>query len=163
MTTTRRRMRQVMDWRASIQAGLIAGVVLLLIMLIGYPIVTGGSVWTVFRFIASLVLGRELLLSPDFSFGIVLLALFLHMILSVVYTWILAFIIHRWGLIVGFVGGALFGLALFAINFYTFTALFPWFTMVRSWQFAALHIIFGAVAGTVYELLEDEIFVPDTD
>ena len=102
MTTARRRMRQVMDWRASLQAGLIAGAVLLVIMLIGYPAATGGSVWTVFRFIASLLLGRELLLSPEFSSGIVLLALILHMDLAVVYTWILAFIIHRWGLIVGF-------------------------------------------------------------
>ena len=163
MTISTTRMRQVMDWRASIQAGLIAGVILLIIMMIGYPIATGGSTWTVFRFIASLLLGRELLLSPDFNFGITLTALVVHFGLSVVYTLILAFIIHRWGLIVGFLGGALFGLALFAINFYTFTSLFPWFTVVRSWQFAAMHIIFGAVAGTVYELLEDDILIPDTD
>ena len=163
MTTTGTRMRQVMDWRAAVQAGLIAGVILLILMLIGYPVATGGSAWTVFRFIGSLLLGREIIGSPDFNFGITVTAIVVHLALSVVYAWILAFIIHRWGLIIGFIGGAVFGLALFAINFYTFTLLFPWFTIVRTWQFVALHILFGTVAGTVYELLEEDILVPEIE
>jgi hypothetical protein len=58
------------------------------------------------------------------------------------------------------VGGAILGLLLYAINFYTLTFFFPWFFAMRSWPVIVSHIIFGATAGGVYELLEVEEFVP---
>ena len=56
--------------------------------------------------------------------------------------------------------GAVFGLALYYINVYTLTLLFPWFFMMQAGIFAVTHVIFGAVAGATYELLEVEEFVP---
>ena len=85
----------------------------------------------------------------------------MHMSLSLVYALLLAFIIHRWGLVVGIVGGALFGLAIYIINYYTFTYLFPWFFPLRSWLVLATHIFFGATAGGIYEALERDIYVLD--
>jgi hypothetical protein len=75
----------------------------------------------------------------------------------------MAFIVHRWRMLVSVLGGALFGLALYLINFFTFTTFFPWFYPARNWPFAAVHILFGAVAGGIYELLEKDVFVIETE
>lgn len=163
-TQARTTFRQVMDWRAAIWAGLIAGTISLLALLIGFPAVTGGPPWVVLRWIAALLLGKGVLPPPTtFDAGSAVVALIIHLALSVVYAVILAFIIHRWGLLVGIIGGALFGLAIYAINFFTFTNFFDWFTPARTWAFAAVHILFGAVAGGVYELLERDIYVVAED
>jgi len=53
----------------------------------------------------------------------------------------------------------LFGLALYAINYYTFTLFFPWFFPMRSWLVVLSHIVFGATAGGVYEAFEHETYV----
>ena len=95
---------------------------------------------------------------PD---GVVAVGVLVHMALSLVYALLLAFIIHRWGLIVGILGGALFGLAIYVINYYTFTYLFPWFFPLRSWLVLATHVFFGATAGGIYEALERHIYVLD--
>lgn len=58
-------------------------------------------------------------------------------------------------------GGALFGVAIYIINYYTFTALFPWFFPLRSWLVLATHVFFGAAAGGIYEALEREVYVMD--
>jgi hypothetical protein len=94
-----------------------------------------------------------------FDAGVVITAVLLHFILSVIYTLVLAFIVHRWGILISVIGGVLFGLALYLINFFTFTMLFPWFYPARAWPFSLVHILFGAVAGGVYELLEKDVFV----
>ena len=39
------------------------------------------------------------------------------------------------------------------------TLLFPWFFAMRSWTLVFTHVIFGALAGGVYESLEVEEFV----
>ncbi len=74
-----------------------------------------------------------------------------------VYAVILAFIIHRWGLIVGIVGGALYGAALYFINLYTLTLLVPWLFAVNSMPLLISHVVFGAVAGGVYELFDVDV------
>ena len=150
---------QLMDFKAAFFAGLIAGAIFLLVLLITYPLATGGTPWTVFRFIAAIVLGEEVLPPPvSFNAAAVIVGTLLHFALSIFYTFIIAFVLHRWGLIVGIVGGALLGLALYLINFFTFTIFFEWFYVARAWPFSIVHILFGAVAGGVYELLEDESY-----
>jgi hypothetical protein len=149
-----------MDWKAAVIAGLIAGAVFLLVLLVAYPLATGGTPWTVFRFIGAIVLGESVLpRATTFDAGVVITAVLLHFILSVIYTLVLAFIVHRWGILISVIGGVLFGLALYLINFFTFTMLFPWFYPARAWPFSLVHILFGAVAGGVYELLEKDVFV----
>jgi hypothetical protein len=153
-----------MDWRAAIIAGLTGGFVFLLLLLVGYVTTTGGTPWTVFRWIGAVVLGEGVLPPPvTFDLGVVLVALLLHFTLSAIYGIVLALIIHRWGVLVGFFGGALFGLALYLINMYAFTTVFDWFYPARYWPFLILHVIFGAVAGTVYELLERDFYALDVD
>jgi hypothetical protein len=153
-----------MDWKAAVIAGLIAGTIFLLVLLVAYPLVTGGTPWTVFRFMGAIILGESVLPPPTtFDAGVVVTAVLLHFILSVIYTLVLAFIVHRWGILITVIGGALFGLALYLINFFTFTMFFPWFYPARAWPFSVVHILFGAIAGGVYELLEKDVFVVEEE
>lgn len=155
------RMEQIVDWRSAIIAGLIAGAVFLLVEMIGRAAVTGGSPWIAVRYIAAIVMGEDALPPPPtFDAGIFLVALLVNFVLAVIFGLILATIIHEWELLVGIVVGALFGLALYAINYYTFTRFFPWFFPVRNWTDVLAHVLFGVVAGGVYELLERERFIP---
>lgn len=160
MTSLGTHVRHLMDWRAAVWAGLIAGALFLLILLGAYPIATGGEPWIVLRFMAAIVLGEAVLPPPTgFDLGVVVTAVALHFTLSVLYSLVLAFIVHRWGILVSIFGGALFGLALYLINLFTFTTFFPWFYPARAWPFAAVHILFGAVAGGIYELIEMDVYV----
>jgi hypothetical protein len=40
---------------------------------------------------------------------------------------------------------------LYVVNFYGFTALFPWFAMARNWVSIVAHAVFGFAAAWVYE------------
>ncbi len=160
MTQNTSRLRLIMDWRAAVLAGLIAGLLTMLLWIILLAATTGGSLWTPFHHVAAILLGEGVLTpSQTIDWQVVIAGLVIHMFLAVLYAIILAFIIHRWGLVVGIVGGALFGLALYAINYYTFTALYPWFYPLRSWIALVGHIFFGAVAGGIYEGLERDVYV----
>ena len=162
MTRPRGRMlRQVVDWRATAVAALAGAITFLLVITTLLPANTGGSPWAVFRYLASPLLGRGVLPPPaTFDAGVVVVALLVVLVISFFYAAILTTIIHRWGLIVGLIGGALYGLAIYAINFFTLTLLFDWFYALRSWPVLIAHVLFGAVTGFVYELLEVERFVP---
>jgi len=162
MPRVNRAMHQIMDWRAAFLAGLLAGLLALLLRVLLWVLVTGGSVWAPFYQSAAILLGPESLAPVDApQIGVVAVGVLVHLALSLVYSFVLAFIIHRWGLIVGIVGGALFGLAIYIINYYTFTYLFPWFFPLRSWLVLATHVVFGAMAGGIYEALERDIYVLD--
>jgi len=155
MTNLRMHARHLMDWKAAVTAGFIAGAVFLLVLMVAYPLATGGTPWTIFRFIGAMVLGKDVLPPPtSFDAGVVVTAVLIHFTLSILYTLVLAFIVHRWGILISILGGALFGLALYLINFFTFTLFFTWFYPARAWPFSLVHILFGAVAGSIYELLE---------
>lgn len=164
MSHTSSRLRQVMDWRAAVLAGLVAGLVFLLFQLIATSIVLGESPWIVLNQIAAIVLGPAGLVD---SFALnpaaFILGLLIHFLFSILFTLLLAFIIHRWGLAVGIIGGALFGLALYGLNYYAFARLFTltWFSGMRSAYVILAHIVFGAVAGGVYEALEKDIYVAE--
>ena len=46
--------------------------------------------------------------------------------------------------------GIAFGLAVYLINFYGLTSLFPWFAEARNWAAALAHMVFGVVAADLY-------------
>lgn len=155
------RLRQVVDWGAAIWAGLIAGTIFLLLNVFLIPAVVGGDGWVIIHYLASLILGEQVL-QPPFGFDLLALvvALAVNYVLALIFSVILALIIHRWGLLTGIILGALFGLAIYGINFYTMTLLFPWFFAINHWLFAVTHVVFGALAGGIYESFEVEEFVP---
>jgi hypothetical protein len=151
----------VVDWPAALRAGLIAATLFFLLNLILLPATIGLSAGSVLRYTSSVILGKGILPPPDsFHFGAFLVALIVHFALSLLAGGLIAYVIHRGGLVTGILGGALLGLTFYAINVYTFSLFRPWMFVLSGWTFALNHILFGAVAGGVYEALEVEIFVP---
>ncbi len=156
-----RRMRQLVDWSAAVWAGSIAGTVFLLLNLFLIPAMVGGNAWTIVRLFASILLGEGVLAPPaTASVPALGAALVAHYALSVVFALVIAWILHRWGIVIGVIGGALLGLALYCINFYTLTLAYPWFYAMRNGVFVFTHVVYGALAGGIYEALEVEEFVP---
>lgn len=154
--------RQLVDWRAAIWAGILGGAVFLG-LLVGLHLWMLGSGWVPVRLLASVVLGDQILQPPFENNGRALaVCLLVHWPLSVAFACLIAYVLHRWGMLVGIVGGAAFGLALYAIGFYAVPDLFerPWLSDLRSWMLAVGHAGFGAFVGGLYEALEVEVFVP---
>lgn len=161
MNNAKTKLKQVMDWKAVFYSGIISGFVLLTLLILVVPSIMGWNAWVIVRYTASIFMGQSILPPPaSFHLTALLVALVTHIIISVSAAILLAFIIHRWGLLVGIIGGAIFGLCLYGINFFSISYFFPWFYLIKSWPMLVSHIIFGAVAGGVYEVLEVEKFVP---
>lgn len=139
-------------WRAIPFAGLIAGTVFLLINLILSPLLLQIDPTIILRYFASLVMGPSALVSDNASF--LLVGILTHYALSILFTFVISIVIHKWGLGVGIVGGAILGLSIYGINLYTGTLIFEWFYAIDSPLLIVSHIIFGAVAGGVYEMLD---------
>lgn len=128
-------------------AGLVAGLVFVLLemILVG---MSGGSPWAPPRMMGAIALGPGVLPPPaTFDAGIVAVGMIVHFALSVVLGVIFAALAARLavsrGVLIGI--GLLFGLAVYLVNFYGFTALFPWFAMARNWMTILAHLVFGAV------------------
>ena len=148
------RMRQVVDWSAAVWAGAISGVAYLLLAAL-----LGVNARLLVRMTAAFWLGADAILAENMTAVLWIVGLTTHIALAIGFACLLAIIIHRWGLLVGVIGGALFGLALYWINFFTIFEFFPWFGGLRSTPMAIVHVLFGALAGGLYEALEIEEFV----
>jgi hypothetical protein len=142
------------DWGAAVWAGVIAGAVFLMMEMILVATVGGESPWAPPRMMAAMVLGEGVLPPPaTFDFGIVMAAMIIHFVLSLIYAFILAWVIANWALGMGaaIAVGAVFGFALYLINFYGFASLFfPWFAMARNMISISAHIVYGLVLGGAY-------------
>ena len=139
-------------WRAVLISGLIAGTLFLLTDLVFAPIVTQVDAALTLRYFAALVLGSKVLTQTGTN--ILITGIVVHYVLSVAFALVIALVIHRWGMVVGIVGGAILGVAIYGINLYTVTLLFPWFFAINSTVILLCHAIFGAVAGGVYEMFD---------
>ena len=153
------KVRQLVDWKAAMAAGLAGGLVSFTsnILLSSWVL---GSTWLLTKIIASILLGEAMLPPPaDFSWPVLFSSLLIHLLLSVIFASLIAIVVHQWGIIISFLGGAMMGLAFYTIAFYTFSILFPWFFAFRSWIFLVMYVLYGAFTGSVYELLEVEKYV----
>lgn len=158
MAQTTVQMRQIVDWSAAVWAGLFSGLLFLMTEAV-LRILFGQGSGLLVRMIAAIPLGSQVVLERPTPLTY-LAALVIHIPLSILFACLVATVIHRWGLLVGVIGGGLLGLALYGINFYAAPAIFPWFAALRSEVMLISHVIFGALAGGIYELLEVEEFVP---
>jgi hypothetical protein len=162
MSLPKIRMRQLVDWRAALWAGIVSGAVFFILNLVLIPKSMGGNLWVTVRFMASLLLGEEVLPPPAaFAADALIAAILMNTLTTLAFGLLVAYVIHRGGLLLGILGGAVLGLAAYGINFYTLTYFFPWFFPLRGWVMAINHVILGALAGGIYELLEVEKFVPE--
>ena len=106
------------------------------------------------RLTAALVMGRDILPPPAaFDWTVMAVATLIHFALSIIYSAVLAGFVSRRGLPSALLTGAAYGLALFGINMYGFTLVFPWFAAARDWITLAAHVLFGISAAAVYKAL----------
>ena len=145
-------IKRNVTWRAIPIAGLVAGTVFLLVNVVLTPLVLEVDSTLILRYFASLVMGPSVL--TDNSALVVGVGILVHYVLSLLFTLVIAIVVHRWGLIVGLIGGAILGLAIYGINLYTFTLFFEWFFAIHSNVLLLSHVLFGATAGAVYELFD---------
>lgn len=146
---------QLFDFRSVVWAGIIAGFVFLTTVCLLLPLVFPQlSTALLIRMFASLILGDSTLTPATFTpytFGA---AIVVNVVLSVGFTSLVAFIVHKWGMLASILGGFLLGAALFAINFYSMTYFFPWFWVLKTEPMFIAHLLFGALAGGLYEYFE---------
>ena len=139
------------DWKAAIWSGIIAGVVFLSLEMVMVPVFGGGSPWGPPRMMAAIVLGEGVLPPPaTFDLGVIMAAMGLHFVLSIVYAVVFSLVVNRLSLGPALALGGVGGLVLYLVNFYGFTALFPWFAMARNWISIFGHLVFGLVAAGAY-------------
>ena len=156
-------VRQLVDWGAAIRAAFIGGSVFLLVNLFLTQVFQPGfSPEMMARYFASILLGNDILVAsadnPLTWRAYVGLGLF-HFAVAFAFTAVVAFVVHRWGILLSAVVGGVLGLCLYGINIYALTKLVPHFFILESGFFLTTHVLFGTFVGALYEALEFEVFV----
>lgn len=144
------------DLGAAVYAGVAAGILATVVQIGLWAIFTDALPAIFFRdsrFAAAIVLGRDVLPPPaSFDGRIILIATLVHFALSITYGLILARLIAGLRTSASLLAGAAFGLGLYAVNMYGFTAAFPWFASSRDWITALTHLAFGTALAGVYRV-----------
>ncbi|HJV85326.1 MAG TPA: hypothetical protein VJ698_07595 [Noviherbaspirillum sp.] len=157
-TQSHRWEQRTPDWLAAGVAGFAAGAILMVLELVWSATRVGGNPWSTPHMIAAIVLGRDALQSTDFNVGIVATALAVHYLLGIILGLILGAIIAPFrfdsSMALSLLVGAVFGLAIYLINFYGLERVFPWFANMRGWAAVVAHLIFGMSAAAIYDALE---------
>ena len=134
-------------WCTAVLAGVIAGTSATLIQVLLWLVLTDAFPAILFRdarLTAALVLGNSALPPPaTFDTGIMLVATLIHFALSLVYAALLARLTLSLGNVPALLAGAAFGIVLYFVNLYGFTAIFPWFAQARGWITLIAHGVFG--------------------
>lgn len=125
-----------LKWLVAVEAGLICGVVFLLLPL--------GSPWSAISFGSGAVMGRI----PDTSSNIG--NILVHLLLATVYGVIIAAAVKDLLSWRGILMGGLMGLALYALNFLVVHFAFPEFAGKES-LVAFTHVVFGLFAAALYK------------
>lgn len=152
-----RRERRETDWFAAGVAGFAAGAVLMVVEFAWAATVGTEGPWRISQLVAALSLGPGKALQASshvFDFGIVATALVTHYALGVAFGLLLGLVVAGFhagaSLAVMEVIGAVFGLALYLINFYGIAIAFPWFVELRGWSALIAHLVFGMTVSMLY-------------
>lgn len=160
MTAPHDSLHGINDWKAGAWAGVIAGVVFMMLEMVHGLDVHGPEPVAPPHMIAAMVLGKDVLPPPQawapFDTTVMMVAMVVHFALSIVYGLAGAWLVHRFDWTGALMIGAAFGLAIYVVNFYFIApAAFPWFTMARNGVSVFAHVMFGAVLGLAYVWLRN--------
>ncbi len=146
-------MAQSLNWKAAIIAGLVAGLVFMMLEMVLVGTIGGQSPWGPPRMIAAMVMGKDVLPPPaTFNMGIMMVAMMIHFLTSIILAAVLGWAISHWrmNLMTSLIVGTIFGLVVYFVDFYLMTAVFPWFAMARGGIAIFAHAMFGLVLGGTY-------------
>lgn len=137
---------------ALITASIVAGLVFAMMEMVLVAVVMGQPWYGPLHMIAAIGMGPQGVLPPPpaFDFGVAAVAMLIHMVMSIVLGLILATVLLAFRSSMAWLIGLLFGVALYYINFYGFTAFFPWFAQARGWIPLVSHAVFGLVLALIY-------------
>jgi len=147
------KVRRIPDWEAAGLAGLFGGLCFMLLEMALMPFATAtGDLWRAPWMVADIVFDGTLANPGN---GMILAtALFTHFTLSLIYGRVLGGLIFirprreaQWI-------GALFGLALYFVNFYGIGALIPRLYADRNWAWLVCHVAFGVITARAFVRLE---------
>lgn len=148
------------DLTAAAVAGFAAGAVLMVLELAWAAVFRSDALWRIPQLVAALTLGPYTTLhAPAHVFDptIVGVALLTHYALGIGFGIVLGAVIAGYhydnddgGGVSLPVIGALFGAALYVVNFYGLTEAWGWFTEMRAWGTFVAHLAFGVTAAVLY-------------
>ncbi len=147
------------DWKAVIWAGVIAAIVFIMLEMALVKFVQGMSPLGPPLMMAAIVKGEGVLPPMEgpvtFDFGVMMVAMVVHMMLTIMYAIVLGAVISRLALnlLASIAVGTVFGVALYYINFYGLTAQFPWFAMARGGISLFAHAMYGLVLAWAYHAI----------
>ena len=140
-------------WCDVIRAGVMAGIVSTLIQALLWLIFTDDFPAILYRdarLTAAMALGNTVLPPPvTFDVSVMMTATLIHFMLSITYAALLIFSTGRLDTFPALLAGIGFGVALYMINLYGFTVIFPWFAQTRGWITLIAHAVFGLTAISV--------------
>lgn len=146
-------MKSKFNLIGALKACVIAAIVFLMAEMAMVALIEGNSPFGPPRMMAAIAMGPDVLPPPaSFDLAIMMVAMMVHLALSIVMGIVWGFIhstlgLSRW---LAVAVAAAFGLLIYFVNFYGFTALFPWFEMARGTVSAVGHAIFGIALGWAY-------------
>jgi hypothetical protein len=141
-----------------ILAGIAAGTLSTLAQLLLWA-AAGEDVWSLLRRDAALtaaLLPAKSAPSPSVGFDakIMLAATGIHFALSIAYAAVLLPVAKRLAFMPSMFAGAGFGAALYFVNLYGLTFIFPWFAQARGGITLTVHMVFGLVVMLTYRRLD---------
>lgn len=150
-----------LNWGAAVGAGIVAGVIATGVQIALWWAFLDALPWILYRdarLTAAILMGQEVLPPPvTFDWNVIIVATFIHFVISIAYSLTLACLISRLGIALSLLAGSVYGLILYGINMYGVTLIFPWFSEVRDWITILTHVVFGiSIAGTYKTLARHE-------
>jgi hypothetical protein len=147
---------RALSWNGVFWSGLAAGVAFMMLEMLLVWAFMGQSPWGPPRMIAAMAMGQGVLPPPaTFDFGIMMAAMFIHFTLSWLLAVAFAWLFGGLGTGTAVLVGAVFGLAIYLVNFYGFTAIWPWFAQARNWVSIFSHVMFGVILAWSYKAIAD--------
>jgi hypothetical protein len=105
-----------------------------------------------------MLLGRSVLPPPaTFDVGVMLTATLIHFTISISCAALLAISVAHFNTFPALLAGVGFGVALYVVNLYGFTVIFPWFAQTRGWITLIVHGVFGLTSISVYRWLSSKM------
>ena len=155
-----------LKWRAAIAAGVVAGIVATAVQIVLWGLFLDDALpWNLYRdarLTAAMLMGPEVLPPPStLDWTVMAVATFIHFMLSIAYSLVLACLISRLGMMLSLAMGLIYGLGIYVVNMYGVTFIFPWFSGVRDWIPIVTHAEFGLSLAGTYKILTRQIYSLD--
>ena len=143
--------RRRVDPVAALKAGLLAGVFAFVVLqFIGVVIYDEGA-WKLLRMVAALARGPGVLEPDDeLEAPVAIIGITLLLAISLLYSLALCALVADSPRRHAIAMGLAFGVALYFVNFHGFTALFPWFVPLRTFDTLVVHALYGVAIAKGY-------------